>query len=156
MHGYAWVTGGGIYMILDGRWCKTTQFHDEGYVTAGWGDWEVATDWSVISQADPTPRAVAVSDVRPGDFPRIGGQNAWDLTTMARTVLGITTKPHADAIAQLRTPTAAWLAGEAGVVALGRDGQRIPALAAPDGDQVWTFYVLTERTVRPTFEQPTR
>jgi hypothetical protein len=151
MSGFGWVTAGGIYMVLRGRWCKVTQFHAGGCVRAGWGGWELATDCSVFSFARPERRAVAVADVAPGDFVRIGGQNVWARTAMINTVMEITLDPPADPGPRLLcTPTAAWLVDGAGVTALGRDGQRIPVTRVPADAHPHTYFVLDERT----FEDP--
>lgn len=89
MHGYGWVTRGGIYMVLDGRWCKITAFRKGSQAPAGWGAWQRldAVSTARFDRPEFTPADPAA--VIPGDFVEMLGPDHWACTTEVNTVLEV-------------------------------------------------------------------
>lgn len=116
MQGYAWVTGGGIYMVLDDRWCKTTSFHPQSAVAAGWGNWQRLHNVSLANAESPQFRMAHPEDVRPGDLVRLDGPNHWARTTEVNTVLTVETTDDAaaatDSAVLVAGAEAAWICYE--------------------------------------------
>lgn len=145
MSGYAWVTSGGVYLVLEHRWCKVASFRTPSGVGVGAGGWE--TVWEISTARPDAPRFVATTleAVRPGDYVKILGRDEWAMTTEVQTVMEVDllTSDEADQQAAEVTLLAiggsrAWIVSPSGTEELHGTGERQASdPPAPGVVQMW-------------------
>lgn len=148
MHGYAWVTGDGIYILLDGRWRKTTTFRPTTPPSVA--EWDA---WRLLYEPPERPavtvrKLIDVANVRPGDQVHVDGATAGVGSSEVNTVLHIETlsaaPPTLKVVVLAVTAETASVHYEDRIEILGPSATRRTALVAQLPERALLFCVRLE------------